>query len=335
MDSEEDISGALSTVGEALGDLVTGVPAPIRKNALRAFARLCTAAVEYPVALIEGATGEKRAESQARVKLINVSADQIAARMQTNPEYALAAATKFAHRIVREQIRVDQIARIAAADLQSEPVATTNDEEPEAPPISEDWLNAFESEAAQMSSAQMQSLFGKILAGEIRKPASYSIKTIKIMAQLDNTAAALFRQLCSLSVSLRLPNSNTIRDARVVSMGNAADNSLAPYGLAFGSLNILQEYGLIISDYNSWRDYQAAVSHEGTIVLPVTHQSVSWALVPKAASPVRKEFRVTGVALSRCGTELLSIVDVDPSEEYTAALKNFFDEQGMTMRNVR
>jgi hypothetical protein len=50
---------------------------------------------------------------------------------------------------------------------------------------------------------------------------------------------------------------------------------------------------------------------------------------------VRKEFRVTGVALSRCGTELLSIVDVDPSEEYTAALKNFFDEQGMTMRNVR
>jgi hypothetical protein len=105
-----------------------------------------------------------------------------------------------------------------------------------------------------------ESLFGKILAGEIRRPASYSIKTIKIMAQLDNRAAALFRLLCSLSISYRF--GNIVHDARVVSMGNAGSNSLAPYGLSFDSLNILHEYGLIISDYNSWMDYQSAVAHE-------------------------------------------------------------------------
>jgi hypothetical protein len=127
-------------------------------------------------------------------------------------------------------VNVDQIAGIAAAELKSEQSAIANDKEPEAPPISEDWLNAFESEAAQISSEQMKNLFAKVLAGEIRRPTSYSIKTIKLMAQLDNRAATLFRLLCSLSISLRFQNSN-ILDARVVSMGNAAANSLQAYGL--------------------------------------------------------------------------------------------------------
>jgi Protein of unknown function (DUF2806) len=324
--------GALSAVGDTLGEVITGIPAPIRKNAAKAFARLCTAAVEYPVALIESAIAEKRAESRARVKLINASASQIAEQMQTNPEYARVAATKFAHKIIRERVNVDQVAEIAAVDLKSEPLAIANDEEPEAPPISEDWLNAFESEAAHMSSEQMQRLFGKILAGEIRRPTSYSIKTIKLMAQLDNVAAAVFKLLFSLSISLRVPNSNAIIDARVVSMGSAASNSLQAYGLGFDALNILQEYGLIISDYNSYMDYRVAV---GNAPLSMTYQNAQWALIPKVdPPPTLQTFPLHGVAFSRSGKELLSIVDITPNEQYTDALNNFFDQSGMTMTRV-
>ena len=44
-------------------------------------------------------------------------------------------------------------------------------------------------------------------------------------------------------------------DARVPSLGgNAAQNSLEAYGLGFGNLNVLNEHGLIIADYNSWFD---------------------------------------------------------------------------------
>lgn len=327
-------SGALSTIGDAVGELVSGIPAPVRKNAVKAFGRLCTAAVEYPVALIEGAISEKRAESRARVQLINASAQQIAEQMRTDPEYARAAATKFARKIVRERVNVDQVSEIAAADLKSEPLTTANDSTPEAPSISEDWLNAFESEAAQMSSEQMQRLFGKILAGEIRRPSSYSIKTVKLMAQLDNHAANLFILLCSLSISTRIPMSNEILDARVVSMGNAGSNSLQAYGLGFAALNILHEYGLIISDYNSYMDYRTAIVHNNQIGLPMIYQNTRWALMPKVASPGLQEFRVDGVAFSRSGKELLSIVDIKPNEIYTAALNNFFDQRGMTMTSV-
>lgn len=331
MISEENNDGALSTVGDTLGDLVTGIPAPIRKNAVKAFARLCTAAVEYPVALIEGAIAEKRAETRARVKLIDVSASQIAEQMQINPEYARAAATKFAHKIVREQVNIDLISEIAAAELKSEPLSSEDDKERETPSISEDWLNAFESEAAKMGSEQMQRLFGKILAGEIRKPTSYSIKTIKLMSQLDNRAAALFRLFCSLSISVRIPNSNIIIDARVVSMGNAGSNSLQAYGLGFGQLNILQEYGLIITDYNSYMDYRTAILLNGQVALPMTYQGRMWTLIPKVALAMHQEFKVHGVGFSTAGKELLSIVDIEPNEQYTTALKSFFEQQGMLM----
>lgn len=273
------------------------------------------------------------------MRLINASASQIAKQMRTDPEYARAAATKFAHKIIRERVNLDEVSEIAAADLKSEPLNAGNaEQQPEAPPISEDWLNVFENEAAQMSSEQMQRLFGKILAGEIRRPSSYSVKTIKLMAQVDNSAAALFSLLCSLSVSLRVPNSNIIVDARVVSMGNAAANSLQDYGLGFSALNILQEYGLIITDYNSYMDYRSAVVDEGKAGWPIIYQNTQWALIPKVAPPlsqsISEAFNVHGVAFSRSGNELLSIVDITPNEKYTAALNHFFDQQGMTMAPV-
>jgi hypothetical protein len=311
---------------------VTGIPAPIRENAIKAFGRLCTAAVEYPVSLIETAIEERRAESRARVKLIDTSADQIAKQMQTNQTYARAAASKFAQKIIRERVNIDQISQLAADDLKSEPHAAGN--EAESPSISDDWLNAFENEASQMSSQQMQLLFGKILAGEIRKPASYSIKAVKLMAQLDNRAASLFRLLCSLSVSLRLPNFNLVLDARVVSMGNAGQNSLQSYGLGFDALNILQEYGLIIADYNSMMDYKTSVAHGGRVIIPILYQNMPYGLIPKTATPQPRALNISGVALSQVGKELLSIVDIVPNETYTSALQTFFDGQGMTLTQI-
>jgi len=328
----EEPAGELSVVGDIVGDLVTGIPAPIRKNAFKAFARLCTAAVEYPAALIEGAVAEKRAETQARVKLINTSARQIAKQMQTDPEYARAAAAKCAHTIIRQRVNIDQVSAFAADELKSEPLVTGSDQEPEAPPISDDWLNVFETEAASISTEQMQRLFAKILAGEIRRPTSYSIKTLKLMAQIDNRAAALFSVLCSLSVSLRDPN--LIHDARVVSLeGDPGRNPLAPYGLGFDALNILQEYGLIAANLYTYLDYEPAIVREGnTVSLFMTYQNAPWVLIPKIEiTQQTKNVRVEGVAFTLAWRELLPIVDITPNEQYTAALIAYFDRRGIKM----
>jgi hypothetical protein len=329
----------LSAVIDVLGDAVTAIPAPIRNNFFKAIGQLCTATVDVPVAMLEGVAAEKRAETKARVKLISTSAEQLATQMSINPEYVRAAAKKFTHKVVREQVNLDKVSEVAFVQLQSDkaPASDAQDGAAEAvPDISVDWLNAFEREASQMSTEGMQLLFGKILAGEIRKPSSFSIKTIKLMAELDGRGANLFRLLCSLSISLRVPKSNTVIDARVVSLGgNAGANSLQSYGLNFDNLNLLQEYGLVISDYNSYMDYRPAVAVENRVGLPLTYQKTIWALLPKVPVPAAQEFRVHGVALSRSGKELLPIVDVDPHEQYTAAIHAFIETQGYHLVSVK
>jgi len=175
--------------------------------------------------------------------------------MQIDPEYARAAVRKYGQNNIRERVNIDQISAIAARELKALPPANADQPKPEIPPLSDDWLNVFENEAVNISTEQMQSAFGKILAGEIRRPGSFSIRAVRLLAQLDNPAESLFQTLCSLAISLRAPpDPRIIFDARVVSMGNAGANSLQAYGLTFDSLNILQEYGLIISDYNSYLD---------------------------------------------------------------------------------
>ena len=56
-------------VADALETVVTGVPAPIRKNLTTAIARLCTAATDWPATWLQGKAKELKAESDARVLL--------------------------------------------------------------------------------------------------------------------------------------------------------------------------------------------------------------------------------------------------------------------------
>ena len=328
LEAAEAGEGKLMQIFEAIEAGVTGLPEPVRKNFLKVAAQLCTAAIDIPVAMLEGKAAEIRAESRGRVKLIGTSSHQLADQMKVDPEYVKAAAHKFTQKVVREQINLDKTTAAAYEELERGPTSAT----PVAD-ISEDFLNAFEREASQMSSEHMQRLFGKILAGEVKNPSAFSIKTVKQVAQLDNRAATSFRLLCSLVCSLR--SGNHIWDARVVSFGtNAGSNSLQQYGLSFDQLNVLQEYGLIISDYSSYVDLGCAILKNNSLAIPLTYQKQQYGLVPKVPTNEAVKFHVHGVGLSRTGKELLDVMDIEPNEAYTAALVTFFDSQGYEFKLI-
>ena len=187
---ESDTPTALESLGSIVGDLATAIPAPIRRNVFKAFGRLLSVATEYPVTLIEGAIEERKAEARARVKLIDTVSTQIAEQLNVSPEYARIATAKHTEKIIRERMNIDHIVRIAKESIEGSVSAKDNLEDRSE--VSDDWLNTFEAEAVKMTSSEMQLLFGRILAGEIIRPKSFSMKTIKFMAQLDNKAAILF-----------------------------------------------------------------------------------------------------------------------------------------------
>ena len=147
-----------------LDTAIPAIPAPIRRNFLKAFGQLCSAAIDYPSAYLSGKADELRVETAARIKLTNTSAEQIAQQMQTDPEYARVAVQKFGQRVLREQVNLDMITQRAASEIRDDSDSTDqSSSEESSDPINDDWLNSFETEARQKSTEEMQSYFGKVL----------------------------------------------------------------------------------------------------------------------------------------------------------------------------
>jgi hypothetical protein len=330
--SNNDASNPLAEMAGSVVDMVTdaGIPKPVRDNALKAFSRLCSAAVDVPVAYLEGIAAERRAEADARVRLVAAAAQQLVTHTSVDAKYAAIAADRNARKIVREQANLDTISRIAAQDIR-QPAQTQPDEAPSrTQEMDDDWLNAFEREASQKSSEEMQCLFGKILSGEIRKPSRFSIKTLKLAGELDGKVAQLFLRLCSCAVSF--VHGGEIYDSRVVALGgNAGSNALAKYGLNFDQLNILNEYGLIIPDYNSHFDYKFAITDSaGKAAVAMTFQKKHWVLAPTSDRDRTQPFQLYGVRLSRAGNELLPILDLEPQPDYQNDLSQYFARMQLT-----
>ena len=363
--TEDESNEALNVVTEDSVRTILGIvidflktvdlPASIVRNASKAFGRLCSAAVDWPVAYFEGKAAETRVVSEARVKIIETSTNQVAQQMKIPPEYAQMAVNKGMERVIGEQINLDKISAIAANELKAdEPDTLINQEANESnkeqsdgstnrsensseeKTIDDVWINIFEREARPQSTEEGQLLFGRILAGEIRNPGSYSFPTLKTLGELDQNTAVLFKKLCSACVVLGIQNNEHVIDARVPSLGgNAGSNALKKYGLGFDQLNILNEYRLIISDYNSWRDYNLCIMNQNNpILLPFQYQGKYWILLPTPERDNNPEFRLSGVMLSQVGRELLNIVNQDPMNQYTEDLKKFFAGHKLQMAEV-
>lgn len=338
-----DQDGADSDESNAIRDLVTdlatepfapGVPAPVRRSFLKALSQLCSAAIDIPVSHLSGLADERRAVTAARIKLTETSAEQMAQQMQTDPEYARVAAEKFASKIIREQGNLDKVSLRAANEiLETSNLTDHSGQEDSENTITDDWLNIFEIEARPKSSEEMQAYFGRVLAGEIMKPGSFSIRTVRILASLDQETATHFARLCSLSSSF---DSGDIRVPSLV--GDANTNALQDYGLTFATLNLLNEHGLIISEYNSVLEFLASFGHyedeRKVSCRPFTYLGKHWILRPMSRETVGQIFEIHGVALTKSGRELFSIVKPDPVDSYSHELVGFFEKNGYRMIEV-
>ena len=126
------------------------------------------------------------------------------------------------------QVNIESVVRQAARQLGSNTVANS---EPD-----HNWTARFFNDVQDVSSHEMQSLWARILAGEVNQAGSTSIRTLAVLKNLDQATASLFRKFCSACVFLS-PDGGTILDARVPSLeGNAASNSLKEYGIDFDVL---------------------------------------------------------------------------------------------------
>src|SRR5690606_34320665 len=130
-------NSGLDRVTDAVSTIIDGVPAPIKRNFLKAIGQLSTAALDVPIAWLEGKSGEIRATTQARIQIIKSEGEKISEQVDIPQAYIDKASEKYASKIIREQINLDDISQKAAKELANENFTNQENTDKE---ISEDWL---------------------------------------------------------------------------------------------------------------------------------------------------------------------------------------------------
>ena len=288
---------------------------------------------------LEATANRITAHGEADALRIIASAQSDARSTLVSPDYIVQGEIDIAQKVnqriqfqeEKRQRNIESVVRQAATELGNKDVPDNETDH--------DWTARFFGEVQDVSSEEIQSLWAKVLASETERPGSTSIQTLSILRNLDLATAIVFRRLCSVCVSVSFESS--FSDMRVPSLGgNAATNALKSYGLNFGTLNLLNEHGLIISDYNSWFDYNVSIEpwspkpKLGHMVSPFGFQGKYWVLSPTAERAVNKEFKLSGVSLTRSGRELSQVVDLEPMDDYTEALAKFFASENLRMTEV-
>jgi uncharacterized protein DUF2806 len=145
-----------------LGFQLPSLPMPqAMKNLDKAVGKILLAAGENAVERIKSNTGKVKAAGKISVE----------GMYRTEEEKR-----KLENRAATVKVAVDEL----------------NEKPPEqdaAAEIDDDWLNVFARMAEDKSSEELRSLFGKILAGEIRKPGSFSLRTMQFVSTLSKSEA--------------------------------------------------------------------------------------------------------------------------------------------------
>lgn len=142
---------------------------------------------------------------------------------------------RLVYKETKRQQNLDYINFIAGEQLSQE--ETVSEE-----PIEDDWISRFFNIAEDISNEEMQGLWGRILAGEVKQPKSYSLRTLELLKNLSKSEAEVFTKIAQLKI--------TSGDKSFVYNQDDGKFLEDDFGITFSDRLLLTELGLIASENN-------------------------------------------------------------------------------------
>jgi uncharacterized repeat protein (TIGR03899 family) len=134
---------------------------------------------------------------------------------------------------IRRQNNIDNVSQIAMEQLSQEKVVSED-------PVDEDWTTRFFNIIEDVSDSEMQNLWGRILAGEVKQPNSYSLRTLEILKNLSQKEAEIFTKFARLA----LVSNNT----SFILNPESNEFLMKEYQITFNDRLLLEEAGLITAN---------------------------------------------------------------------------------------
>lgn len=321
MNQDENSLNQMVNVFETLA---TGIPSPIRKNFFKAFSQLCTATVDIPVAWLEGKADIIRTTNEARKNIILNIGDNINHKIDVPEIYGQKAIERYASKIIRHQVNIDNIVSSASSNLSQKVVENNNIEQ-----ISEEWLNVFEETAKLKSNQDMQILFGKILANEIISPGSFSQKTLSIVSQLDSDVANSFTKICN--ACMYIVKDNTV-DVAFLPDFRVNDQKIEDvhFGISYLNISTLHEYGLLHAAKSS---IKMNIENNDDFIHHGGKKFYLSKIVLNQQNINSNSLEVTGWIFTNTGSKLLSILNLEVNNNFINAAKFYFEKKNYNFIN--
>lgn len=204
----------------------------------------------------------------------------------------------------KEQSNIESITSKTALELASdESVASESPDD--------DWVTRFFKYAQDISSEQMQDLWGRILAGEIRRPGTYSLRTLDFVRNMTRPEAELLERVGKLAITW---NATAFVDARDMAWLEAARNIVPGLLFRLAELDVMYPSNLSLRVFR-----EESIDKEyfflGERILVIERGDIA------------KEVQVIVWKFTAMGVELLPLVPPNNDDTYLERLGLFFVDQ--------
>lgn len=224
------------------------------------------------------------------------------------------ATERIAYKNIIEQENVENITSFATKEILS--TESVSGEK-----ISKDWIYKFFKLAEQVSEEEMQIIWGKILAGEVKKPNSFSIRTLEILSSLTQNDALIFSKLANFAIS-----DNIYPIAYIFHKKHMDEFNKNELGLIYSDIMIMEDIGLI-STSKSFISYKYQEYKRTEIIVGNNRLEIE---IREQA----KEQRFPAKGFTRTGTELLRLIDKTASNEYIENIISYVGRCGNKCRKI-
>ncbi len=283
MEDRDHLSNEVSVNAE-LTD--TGISARTRSRAVSALDRLGGAILDIPAAMLENTANRIRNKGRMAAALQGAAMQRIEENEDLRSAIDAILTSGIDSLVNKKYVMERAVIHLSSSD---------QDEDVDADEVDADWLNNFSGYAEKASSEKVRDLWGRVLAGEIRRPGAFSLSTLRLLAELDKTLAAAFEQ----EVQYRFSGEFIFREAS----GNLEGKQLE-------RILLLEQAGLLqhASPIGGIQRF-FSVNEQNTVVLSEGHMCI--VLVSGNNQPIKCPV----IPLTRAGREIATILPpVDPIE---------------------
>ena len=215
-------------------------------------------------------------------------------------------AARIQYKEQREQQNVEAVCANAAEELQKETTVPDGKPEPE-------WVSRFFDISSGITSDELQYLWGRILAGEIKRPGSFSLRTLDVLRNLSRKEADNF---------VKLGNYILRSGEKAFYIDPEAYIFTKDGGLTFLDILALKDAGLIFeTDLKFFFNAVGAGVTSNILYGPLILMFEREKDTPTLASGVG--------LLTRVGIELLQLLTVQPDMEYVQFVGKRFTADGV------